>query len=744
MTSQTTQNNQMTGEALSPPAHFYIYENLNLVADSRFEKEHISIGSSQNADVVLKHSAVADIHAFIHFEGAQAFLTNRYPENGMRLNGQSVHLAKLHNEDVIDVGPYALKVEMGGVGDSEEASGSGRYCVALVNRYKHDLDLLDAADRLAKMFKTDRVKMARVITKSEHVIKRDLTKAEAERYQVALQKAGIFCSLRQTAPEPMMSDLKASGDAQGKVLHQQPPARQTKKKGAWGTASQIGAKGVIYEDPDEDDDEEALWQAPFSLTAKLAPTKNRHSTATKRLSWLQIVKISDNRVVDVQFLGRGQKYIVPTADGKHCLARKKGENNDYIFFPHAFSGYVKNARGETTVDIDSYKNSDYLFRKRRGLYRIDVPESGEVVICDEQTQYHIFKSYESPSPSVQVRKRPSEFSWKHWALSAASHLVLVLCLSVYWYFQVASQKPPGPHFVKIDPSIMEQLQPRKTPQPPKPEPPKPEPQKVAEKVEPLKKTPKKKPPIKQAKPVKTKKKVKRVAKAAQPSRHPKAGGGFGKGNIRNRNINQAGLLSVLGTAPAAGQSATMASVTNLDAVAVPGATDSQFTVGGVKGSLGNGKIAVAGGQMLETKGSKQVFRSAGASGPGHVAALEKGTTGKKQVQAMVTAKMSRTVKIQGGMSREMVKRVIDQHLEEITYCYETALMSNPAIMGRIVFEWKIMMSGRVGQVRIVASSVNSHDVHNCIKSAIQSWQFPKPSGTEVVVSYPFVFDLVAF
>jgi outer membrane biosynthesis protein TonB len=106
--------------------------------------------------------------------------------------------------------------------------------------------------------------------------------------------------------------------------------------------------------------------------------------------------------------------------------------------------------------------------------------------------------------------------------------------------------------------------------------------------------------------------------------------------------------------------------------------------------------------------------------------------------------MTRTVKIQGGMSREMVKRVIDQHMSEISYCYESALSSNPSISGRVIFEWKILMNGRVGEIRIVASSINSHAVHDCIKSAIKSWQFPKPSGSEVVVSFPFVFDLVAF
>jgi hypothetical protein len=267
--------------------------------------------------------------------------------------------------------------------------------------------------------------------------------------------------------------------------------------------------------------------------------------------------------------------------------------------------------------------------------------------------------------------------------------------------------------------------------------------KVAEKVE---KPPKKQPSKKVAQASKrAKKSSKRAATARQASRDPNAGGGFGKGNIKNRNVNQAGLLSILGNNAVPGPSTAIASVTNIDAVKVPGASEKNFTVGGIKGSVGTGKISVgASGGVVTTKGSKQVLRSAGASGPGTVAALEKGTTGQKSVKGMVTAKMSRSVKIEGGMSREMVKQVIDQHLSEITYCYESALVGNPAISGRVIFEWKILMNGRVGEIRIVASSINSHQIHDCIKGAIKSWQFPKPSGAEVVVSYPFIFDLVAF
>jgi hypothetical protein len=259
---------------------------------------------------------------------------------------------------------------------------------------------------------------------------------------------------------------------------------------------------------------------------------------------------------------------------------------------------------------------------------------------------------------------------------------------------------------------------------------------------------KKKTPVTKVKPnrVATKKKSKRN-KVASASRHPKAGGGFGKGNVVNRDVNQTGLLSMLGDSVGFQPQAAVAAVTNLDAVTAPGGVaKTNFKVGGIVGKLGTDEISVPTGGIVATKGSKQVLRSIGASGSGKVAALEKGKIGQKQVAGTVTASLTKSVLIQGGggMSRQAVKRVIDQHLDEITYCYETALISNPSIMGKMIFEWKILMGGDVGEVRIKSSTVNSHEIHACIKAAIKTWQFPKPKGSTVVVSYPFIFDVVGF
>ena len=236
----------------------------------------------------------------------------------------------------------------------------------------------------------------------------------------------------------------------------------------------------------------------------------------------------------------------------------------------------------------------------------------------------------------------------------------------------------------------------------------------------------------------------RKSQPAAVSKSPDAGGGFGKGNVTNRNVNEAGILGILGSNVGPSSINALAAVTNLDAVASSSTSSGDFKVGGIAGKLSSSKISVTSPGLVGTKGSKQVLRSYGASGEGSVAALEKGKTGQKQVMGMVTASLSKKVRIQGGMSREAVKKVIDAHLDEISYCYETALIENPSIIGKVVFEWKIMASGNVGEVKIKSSSINSSQIHSCIKSCIKSWQFPEPTGSEVIVSYPFIFDIVGF
>lgn len=765
MKSTTTKKFECVEAASSnqhPQAYFSIYENSQYLGDSFFAKSQISIGSSCEADVVLEHQSVADIHALVHFENGQPFLTNKFPKNGLRLNGRCVGLSELQHKDVIDIGPFSLKIGIGasilsstqsataGVKDKPAASRvstkktanitenkSGGYCMTLTNRYESADARQNAAARLAKLLRTDLQRVQPLLDKSHHVLKRDLDYQAAKMLERAFLSAGIACAVQAMDTTPVPETPVLPPPEQAENMPEQRPVKDSQS-----TQDDSEAEFKPFLTIDEDEEEEEVWEAPFSLKAKLCGPTKAIQYHHRSPSQLKIVKTIGDSVIDVFYLQKRQKYTIFTNEGQIRLAETKSNNQSFVYLKSDFSGHIIAPNRDSTW-LDSYKTAEYLYRKRKQIYRIPFPENDEMVVSDGECEYRISKVGVNPSPEVQVAEIPPAFTWRHWAWSGGVHLMLVLCICVYMYLQAVAPRVPEPHFVKIDQSLFDQLKAKRVPKPPekKTPPPKPEPKQVAQKVKPVKKAPKKKPPQQLAK---KSKRTSKVAKTRQPSKHPKAGGGFGKGNIKNRNINQAGLLSVLSSSSLTGPSEALASVTNLDAVQVPGATDKNFTVGGLKGTLGNGKIAMAGGQIMQTKGGKQVLRSAGARGKGTVAALERGTTGKKRVKAMVTAKMSRSVKIEGGMSREMVKRIIDQHMEEIVYLYEMALRSNPNIMGRIVFEWKILMSGRVGEIRIVASSVNSNELHDGMKAAIKSWQFPKPVGTEVVVSYPFVLDLATF
>jgi len=768
MTSVITDRSESEPSARSYPfqeVHFSIFEHSSFIGERLIAKDHISIGSSHEADVVLDHEGVANIHAFVHFDNGQAYLKNKYPNNGLSLNGRAVKLSELNHRDVIEIGPFSLKIKLAAskaidtenkgeavVGKISEnvvrdkgkaAMADARFSLTLINEFDSKKDRRNAAIRLAKILSSDADKIERFLRKSKGPLKKDLDALAVGRWQRALDRAGLTYVIQLTDIDqysvPLDHQRAREGHEDGLLPDMGYVIDRRKPKKPLHREQLFIAQYI------DDEDEDDLWETPFLLKDKLADITKEGKAQHMMPTQLMVIKTIGDSVADVRFLRKGEKYSIPKEKGHLRLVEDKGEDKAYVYFNSQFEGHVYQ-QGDRKTELGRYKTKKYLYRKRKELYRIPFPKKGLVTIYDGPCEYRISQTRVLPSPDVKGPETPSTFTWRHWASSMGTHLFVLLCILIYGFFQTNTPEKIESVFAKVDPELIKQLEMKKIPEAPKKElqPPKPEPKPVAKKVAPAKKAPPKR--VAKAAPKKTqqKKSQKTPPTNQAPNKDPNAGGGFGEGNIKNRNINQTGILSLLGSKSPGDGHADVVSVTNLDAVRVPGATEKNFSVGGIKGSLGDGKIVVATGEFVQTKESRQILRSAGVSGDGGVAALEKGDTGKKRVQAMVTAKLNRTVKIEGGMSREMVKRVIDQHLSEITYCYESALISNPTIMGRIAFEWKILMSGEVGEIRILASSVNSHEVHDCIKSTIKSWQFPKPVGSEVIVSYPFVFDLVAF
>jgi hypothetical protein len=95
--------------------------------------------------------------------------------------------------------------------------------------------------------------------------------------------------------------------------------------------------------------------------------------------------------------------------------------------------------------------------------------------------------------------------------------------------------------------------------------------------------------------------------------------------------------------------------------------------------------------------------------------------------------------VRGGIDKEIVRRVIRHHLNEVKFCYEKELMKNQELYGRVVTEFTIAGNGTVLASVVQSSTLANPPVEQCIAGAVRRWGFPKPEGGGiVVVSYPFM------
>lgn len=95
----------------------------------------------------------------------------------------------------------------------------------------------------------------------------------------------------------------------------------------------------------------------------------------------------------------------------------------------------------------------------------------------------------------------------------------------------------------------------------------------------------------------------------------------------------------------------------------------------------------------------------------------------------------------GGLPKEMIRRVIRRHLNEVRFCYEQALSGQPDLAGRVTISFLIAQSGAVSNATVLNSSLNNPRVGACIATAARRWAFPQPeNGGVVAVRYPFVLS----
>jgi TonB family protein len=155
-------------------------------------------------------------------------------------------------------------------------------------------------------------------------------------------------------------------------------------------------------------------------------------------------------------------------------------------------------------------------------------------------------------------------------------------------------------------------------------------------------------------------------------------------------------------------------------------------VGTGRGAGDEGKPMIGGPAFLNVIGPRRVSgRGIGLDpdGPGRL--------GPRPVRAIDFIPQPPTVL--GSLDKEIVRRVVRQHVNEVRYCYEQALVRRPTLAGRVVAMFTIAPNGRVLTSALQSSTLGAPAVDACIVAATKRWEFPQPSRGAglVTVSYPF-------
>lgn len=93
----------------------------------------------------------------------------------------------------------------------------------------------------------------------------------------------------------------------------------------------------------------------------------------------------------------------------------------------------------------------------------------------------------------------------------------------------------------------------------------------------------------------------------------------------------------------------------------------------------------------------------------------------------------------GGLPKEVIRRVVRRHHNEVKFCYEQGLAQREDLEGRVSTRFLISPTGAVTTAFVQSSSLNHQQTEQCISQAVQRWTFPAPdNGGVVSVTYPFM------
>lgn len=98
--------------------------------------------------------------------------------------------------------------------------------------------------------------------------------------------------------------------------------------------------------------------------------------------------------------------------------------------------------------------------------------------------------------------------------------------------------------------------------------------------------------------------------------------------------------------------------------------------------------------------------------------------------------------VEGNLDKDIIRRIIRAHVNEVRSCYDGGLARNSSLSGSVTIEFTIAATGDVTSSKSASSTTLADaEVAECIAGAFTRWRFPKPSGGEVRVSYSLELSL---
>jgi TonB family protein len=161
-----------------------------------------------------------------------------------------------------------------------------------------------------------------------------------------------------------------------------------------------------------------------------------------------------------------------------------------------------------------------------------------------------------------------------------------------------------------------------------------------------------------------------------------------------------------------------------------------YSVGGL-GLIGTG--ASGGGAGEGTIGLGNLGTIGKGGGGGNGSGFGRGASGLGGRRARLPEVEPGQATVRGPLEREIIRRIVRRHINEVKYCYEQQLVRKPDLGGRILVQFTIAPSGQVIASALENSTMGDARVEGCAIQAVRRWEFPgaRAGGiTSVVV--PFV------